>query len=132
MVLTASYMAACITAKLRVGWTVAGCAPGVRTIVRSVLFHCITGLSCAAADSAQAERQMLRDRIAHALASDVESRDMFIPPVVKRNFGASMHGSALRRSRLTGRGKYSIHHQLKSAIAPRHVTPVSSHAAVLI
>jgi hypothetical protein len=45
MVLTASYIAACIMAKLRVGWTVAGCAPGVRTITRSVLFHWITWLT---------------------------------------------------------------------------------------
>src|SRR4029077_3780079 len=81
MAFTASYMAACITAKLRVGWTVAGCAPGVRTIVRSVLFHCMTGLSCAAVDAAPAEKLILRDRIAHAVVSDVESRDMFIPPV---------------------------------------------------
>ena len=39
MALTASYIAACMIAKLRVGWMVAGCAPGVRTITRSVRFH---------------------------------------------------------------------------------------------
>ena len=32
-------------AKLRVGWMVAGCAPGVRTITRSVLFHSTTWLA---------------------------------------------------------------------------------------
>src|SRR5580704_1068074 len=45
MALTASYIAPCIIAKLRVGWMVAGCAPGVRTITRSVLFHCATWLT---------------------------------------------------------------------------------------
>src|SRR4029077_12881332 len=45
MALTASYTAACIMAKLRVGWMVAGCAPGVRTMTRSVLFHCTTWLT---------------------------------------------------------------------------------------
>src|SRR6516225_5272712 len=45
MALTASYIAACMMAKLRVGWTVAGCAPGVRTITRSVLFHSTTWLT---------------------------------------------------------------------------------------
>jgi hypothetical protein len=32
-------------AKLRVAWMVGGCAPGVRTITRSVLFHCTTWLT---------------------------------------------------------------------------------------
>src|SRR4029077_108387 len=45
MALTASYIAACMMAKLRVGWTVAGCAPWVRTIIRSCLFHCTTWLT---------------------------------------------------------------------------------------
>src|SRR6516225_3895049 len=45
MALTASYIAACMMAKLRVGWMVAGCAPGVRTITRSVLFHSTTWLA---------------------------------------------------------------------------------------
>src|SRR6266481_4761766 len=45
MALTASYIAACMMAKLRVGWMVAGCAPGVRTMTRSVLFHCTTWLT---------------------------------------------------------------------------------------
>ena len=44
MALTASYIAPSIIAKLRVGWMVAGCAPGKRTITRSVLFHCATWL----------------------------------------------------------------------------------------
>src|SRR6267142_5954430 len=38
-----------MSAKLRVGWIVAGCAPGVRTIARSILFHCSTGLGVEAA-----------------------------------------------------------------------------------
>src|SRR3984893_2860301 len=42
---TASYIAPCIIAKLRVGWMVAGCAPGVRTMTRSILFHCTTWLT---------------------------------------------------------------------------------------
>src|SRR6516164_5186001 len=45
MALTASYIAPCMMAKLRVGWMVAGCAPGVRTMTRSVLFHCTTWLT---------------------------------------------------------------------------------------
>src|SRR5205823_6532671 len=45
MALTESYIAACMMAKLRVGWMVAGCAPGVRTTTRSVLFHCTTWLT---------------------------------------------------------------------------------------
>src|SRR6516164_4591939 len=32
-------------AKLWVGWTFVGCALGVRTITRSVLFHCTTWLT---------------------------------------------------------------------------------------
>src|SRR6202040_1462871 len=32
-------------AKLRVGWMVAGCTPGVRTITSSALFHCNNGLT---------------------------------------------------------------------------------------
>jgi len=38
-------------AKLRVGWTVAGCAPAVRTMTRSVLFHCTTWLTGLVASS---------------------------------------------------------------------------------
>src|SRR5260370_644696 len=45
MALTASYIAACMIAKLRVGWMVAGCAPGVRTITKSVRLHCTTWLT---------------------------------------------------------------------------------------
>src|SRR6266403_1820356 len=45
MALTASYIAACMIAKLRVACTVAGCAPGVRTITRRVRFHCKTWLT---------------------------------------------------------------------------------------
>src|ERR1700738_3889002 len=84
MAFTASYMAACITAKLRVGWTVAGCAPGVRTIVRRTLFHCVTGFSCAVADSALPGEQISRIRIAQTIASDVERRDM-VPPSGSQN-----------------------------------------------
>src|SRR5260370_41593317 len=51
MALTASYIAACMIAKLRVGWMVAGCAPGVRTITRSIRFHCKTGLTGCGAES---------------------------------------------------------------------------------
>src|SRR5467141_801594 len=45
MALTASYMAPCMIAKLRVAWMVAGCAPGVRTMIKSILFHCSTWLT---------------------------------------------------------------------------------------
>src|SRR6266446_3180368 len=45
MALTASYIAACMMAKLRVAWMVAGCAPGVRTMTKSILFHCTTWLT---------------------------------------------------------------------------------------
>jgi hypothetical protein len=40
---TASYSAAWRIAKLRVGWTVAGCAPGVPRMVIRVLFQSTTG-----------------------------------------------------------------------------------------
>src|SRR5207249_5039308 len=53
MAYTASETAACRIAKLRVGCTVAGWAPGVRTITRSVLFHWTTGLTELAADSCE-------------------------------------------------------------------------------
>src|SRR5467141_1895629 len=39
---TASYIAMCRMAKLRVGWMVAGCAPGVLTILTSSLFQSTT------------------------------------------------------------------------------------------
>src|ERR1700688_3097765 len=42
MLLTASKMAACSIAKLRVEWIVGGWAPGVRTITSRVLFHSMT------------------------------------------------------------------------------------------
>src|SRR6202040_2464194 len=45
MLLTASKMAACSMAKLRVECIVGDWAPGVRTIVSSVLFHSMTGLA---------------------------------------------------------------------------------------
>src|ERR1700752_1154745 len=45
MLSTASNIAACRIAKLRVEWIVAGCAPGVRTIVSNVRFHSITALT---------------------------------------------------------------------------------------
>jgi hypothetical protein len=65
-------------------WMDGGRLRNRRTIVRSVLFRCITGLSGAAADSALSEGQVLRVGIAHAVASDVESRDS--SGRVKRNF----------------------------------------------
>src|ERR1700719_1816087 len=37
-------------AKLRVGWIVAGCAPGVRTITSRFLFHCTTWFTDCAGD----------------------------------------------------------------------------------
>src|SRR5262249_19697149 len=61
-------MAACMMAKLRVAWTVGDCAPGVRTITSSALFHCRTGLT-GSADCSEAaacdgvtptERPMMR------------------------------------------------------------------------
>jgi hypothetical protein len=45
MALTASKMAACIMAKLRVEWMAAGCAPGVLRITRRLLFHSTAGLT---------------------------------------------------------------------------------------
>src|SRR5713101_4935630 len=39
---TASYIATCRMAKLRVGWIVVGCAPGVLTILTSSLFQSTT------------------------------------------------------------------------------------------
>src|ERR1700722_9524520 len=50
MLLTASKMAACRMAKLRVEWMVGDWAPGVRTIVRRVLFHSMTALTDCAAE----------------------------------------------------------------------------------
>src|SRR5438876_613156 len=41
-------------AKLRVEWIVAGWAPGVRTILRSILFHSMTGLTGCEVESASA------------------------------------------------------------------------------
>src|SRR5882757_11271001 len=130
MAFTASYIAACTMAKLRVGWTLAGCAPGVRTIVRSVLFHCITGFSCAAADSALLEGQMLREQIAHAVASDVEIRDMVRSSgKVKRHFGASHAWLCLPWIKTHGARKIF---QGSSIISKWHVTPVSSRALLQI
>ena len=52
MLLTASKMAACSMAKLRVECIVGGWAPGVRTIDRRVLFHSMTGLTACVDKSA--------------------------------------------------------------------------------
>jgi hypothetical protein len=45
-------------AKLRVGWMVAGCAPGVRTITSSARFHCNTGLTGCAEEAPDTGRSV--------------------------------------------------------------------------
>src|SRR5258706_4432853 len=130
MAFTASYIEACTMAKLRVGWTLDGCAAGMRTIVRSVLFHCITGFSCSGADSGLLEGQMLREQIAHAVASDVEIRDMVRSSgKVKRHLGASHAWLCLPWSKTHGARKIF---QGSSIISKWHVTAVSSRALVQI
>src|SRR6201996_769862 len=52
MLLTASKMAACSMAKLRVECIVGGWAPSVRTITSRVLFHSMTGFTDCEAESA--------------------------------------------------------------------------------
>src|SRR5712664_4133082 len=51
MLLTASKMAACSIAKLRVEWIVGGWAPGVRTIASRALVHSMTGLTDCGAEA---------------------------------------------------------------------------------
>src|SRR5713226_4989593 len=61
-------------AKLRVGCTVAGCAPAVRTIARSVLFHWITSSADPAAESAYEAPHM--NGVVHMSASKVQNRNI--------------------------------------------------------
>src|SRR5216684_3059826 len=58
-------------AKLRVGWIVAGWAFGVRTITRSVLFHCTTGLRGWAEESSTSRCSSL-DAAPQALPASTE------------------------------------------------------------
>src|SRR5258707_5860203 len=76
-------------AKLRVGCTVAGCAPGVRTIVRSVLFHCITSSADPAAESAY--EAPYKSGVAHMSASNVQDRSI----------GSSFRCVCVNRARLS-------------------------------
>src|SRR5258708_18042571 len=74
MLLTASKMAACSMAKLRVEWIVGDWAPGVRTIASSVLFHSMAGLDdCEAGWSslsvAAALAKPVTQKPAHRIAS---------------------------------------------------------------
>src|SRR5882672_10479924 len=61
-------------AKLRVGCTVAGCAPAVRTIVRRVLFHWITSSTDPAAESAYEAPHI--NGVVHMSASKVQNRSI--------------------------------------------------------
>src|SRR5216684_5667866 len=73
-------------AKLRVAWTVADCAPGVRTITRSVLFHCTTGLTdltaksselwCSSSAAALQELAACPDRLAQSSVTTIRSFDI--------------------------------------------------------
>src|SRR5882724_13570120 len=61
-------------AKLRVGCTVAGCAPAVRTMVRSVLFHWMTSSADPAAESAYEAPHI--NGVVHMSASKVQNRSI--------------------------------------------------------
>src|SRR5256886_17368596 len=54
-------MAACITAKLRVGWTVAGCVPGVRTSRNRARFQSSTTVAPPLAATADLRCRARRD-----------------------------------------------------------------------
>src|ERR1700676_328993 len=86
-------------AKLRVGCTVAGCAPGVRTIVRSVLFHCITSSIDPTAESAYEEALYTSD-VAQVSASEVQSRSM----------GFSLHSVCVKAVERDVRSSRLAHH----------------------
>src|SRR4029077_6999350 len=77
-------MAACMIAKLRVGWMVAGCAPGVRTITRSALFHCKTGLTDWEEESPSLlcpyELLTCTERMEHKSVSVIKILDIAISP----------------------------------------------------
>src|SRR5437870_11345499 len=54
-------MAACMTAKLRVGWTVAGCVPGVRTSRNRARFQSSTTVAPPLATAADLRCRAWRD-----------------------------------------------------------------------
>jgi hypothetical protein len=65
-------------AKLRVGCTVAGCTPGVRTIFSSAWFHCITTVSVDPVAESAYEEALYTKSAAHMSASDARSLSMEI------------------------------------------------------
>src|ERR1700675_2630134 len=60
-------------AKLRVGWMVAGWALGVRTITRSALFHCTTGLTGAPEELGTSWRSLLLDLVLYEPLASTEN-----------------------------------------------------------
>src|SRR5205814_7488146 len=77
-----------MSAKLRVVWMAAGCAPGVRTIARSILFHCRTGLrvetagpsleGCSSSVGAPKDFGTCAERLAHSRVSVTRIFDIYI------------------------------------------------------
>src|SRR5439155_15601079 len=76
-----------MSAKLRVAWLVAGCAPGVRTIARSILFHCRTGLrdrtagpfvECSSSVGGPKDVGIWAERLAHSKASVTKTFVIYI------------------------------------------------------
>src|SRR6202035_2969978 len=119
-------------AKLRVGWTVADCAPGVRTIIRSVLFHWITGFRVCAglssgfwavsASEAAFAKLARTERLAHK--SKKLSKSFFIvfsPSIVFRRYGLSWrrHFSSEAVSHLYRLGEWGKYSRRECASGPQ-------------
>src|SRR5579871_1231552 len=99
-------MAACIMAKLRVGWIVAGCTPAVRTIERSNLFHSTTGFTVCGEDSAAPTARPVHRSVRKAASAHliVVSRLYFVIfgiGYLRLNFLGTVHTPGRRQSQLS-------------------------------
>src|SRR5215469_7718594 len=86
-------------AKLRVGWMVAGCAPGVRTITRSALFHCTTWLTGFVAWAIAGARLTVASTAAVVPASNMGFMSDLTQVAVKASWSTQLKGPAASSDR---------------------------------
>src|ERR1700720_99416 len=125
-------------AKLRVGCTVAGCAPGVRTITRRVLFHCTTGLTAPAAEfckvccssSCEAPKELL-PCIKRLAQTSISVTKVFAIKVIPLSFCRKIRRSGVRqwRSLLDARHYLDLGVEEKIPWSPTKIpkTPLCDH-----
>jgi len=116
-------------AKLRVAWMVAGCAPGVRTITRSILFHCTTWLTgcvawaIAGARFAVVSAATVAPANNNVFISDLTQVDASVSTSLSTRLGSMPAASSDRRSSSTGK--------LAAAVSMQTATPLVLFRAAL-